>query len=286
VLSAEAGDTEKISEVITECRRMSLAVLPPDVNESFGDFTVVKNEAGDKIRFGLYTVKNLGEEIGKVIVEERQQNGPYTDYADFLTRVRHKNLNKKSLEALAKVGAFDGLGAERGQILGNIDEALAFNRQESSGNASQTSLFGLLPEASAPAKLNLKPTEPLDQKTKLAWEKELLGLYVSGHPLEPYRDRFAKAENTIKYHREQKDNFPAITGGVIDSVREIITKNNKQMAFIKMFDFSDQIEGVAFSEVYEKYKELLKPDKTVAIRGKISHRNGEPSIIIEAVKEL
>jgi len=293
VLSAEAGDTEKISEVITECRRMNLAVLPPDVNESFGDFTVIKNEAGlpagqagDKIRFGLYTIKNLGEEIGKAIVEERKQNGPYADYADFLTRVRHKNLNKKSLEALAKVGAFDSLRIERHEVLGNIDEALAYNRQELGSNANQTSLFGLLPEAAAPAKLNLKPTEPLDQKTKLAWEKELLGLYVSGHPLEPYRDRFAKPENTIKHHRQQKDNFPAVTGGVIDSVREIITKNNKQMAFIKLFDFNDQIEGVAFAEVYEKYRDLLKPDKTVAVRGKISHRNGEPSIIIEAVKEL
>ncbi len=304
VLTAEAGDTEKIAEVIQECRRMNLPVLPPDVNESFEDFTVIKgldaqgltpaaeilskkNTDGiDKIRFGLVTIKNLGQEIANFIVEERKKNGLFTDFADFLTRVKHKNMNKKSLEALAKAGAFDSLGIERGQVLGNVDEALAYNRQELKNNANQTSLFGLMPEVITPPALKLKPTEPIDPKTKLAWEKELLGLYVSGHPLEPYRDRFVKTENTIKFHREQKESFPTIAGGVIDTVREIITKNNKKMAFIKMFDFTDQIEVVAFADVYEKYKDLLVPDKIVAVRGKISHRNGEPSIILEAVKEL
>jgi len=304
VLSAEAGDTEKIAEVITECRRMNLPVLPPDVNESFEDFTVIKGlgtanlsaaaellskkntDSQDKIRFGLVTIKNLGAEISNFIVEERKKNGLYKDLADFLTRIKHKNMNKKSLEALAKAGALDSLGLERGQILGNIDEALAYNRQESSSNANQTSLFGLLPEVAVPPALRLKEVAPIDPKTKLAWEKELLGLYVSGHPLEPYRDKFDKPENTIRHHREQKESFPAVAGGVIDTIREIITKNNKRMAFIKMFDFTDNIECVAFADVYEKYKDLLVPDKVVAIKGKISQRNGEPSIIIEAVKEL
>jgi DNA polymerase-3 subunit alpha len=304
VLSAEAGDTEKIAEVIQECRRMNLPVLPPDVNESFENFTVIKGlgaegltpaaevlskkntDNQDKIRFGLYTIKNLGAEIANFIVEERKKNGLFVDYADFLTRVRHKNMNKKSLEALAKTGGFDSLGVERGQVLGNVDEALAYNRQELKNNANQTSLFGLMPEVIKAPMLKLKDVEPVDPKTRLAWEKELLGLYVSGHPLEPFRDRFEKAENTIKYHREQKEGFPAVTGGVIDVVREIITKNNKKMAFIKMFDFTDMIEAVAFSDIYEKYKHLLVPDKLVAVKGKISHRNGEPSIILEAVKEL
>lgn len=304
VLTAESGDTEKIAEIITECRRLGIPVLPPDVNESFEDFTVIKGlgtsglteaaeklsqkntDGTDKIRFGLVTIKNLGEEISHFIIEERKKNGLYKDFADFLTRAKHKNMNKKSLEALAKAGAFDSLGIKREQILGNIDETLAYNRQELGSNANQTSLFGLLPKESAPPTLRLKEVEPIDTKTKLAWEKELLGLYVSGHPLEPYRDRFEKKENTIKFHREQREGFPAITGGVIDTVREIITKNDKRMAFIKMFDFTDAIEAVAFADTYEKYKQLLVPDKIIALRGKISHRNGEPSIILEAVKEL
>ncbi len=304
VLTAEAGDTEKIAEIIQECRRIDLPVLPPDINESFEDFTVIKGlgaegltpaaellskkntDNKDRIRFGLVTIKNLGQEIASFIVEERKKNGLFTDFADFLTRIKHKNMNKKSLEALAKAGAFDSLGIERGQVLGNVDEALAFNRQELKNNANQTSLFGLMPEAVAPPALKLKEVEPIDPKTKLAWEKELLGLYVSGHPLEPYRDKFEKKENTLKYQREQREGFTTVAGGVIDTVREIITKNNKQMAFIKMFDFTDWIECVAFADVYDKYKNLLVPDKIVAIKGKISHRNGEPSIIIEAVKEL
>jgi len=265
---------------------MNLPVLPPDVNESFEDFTVVKNTTGDKIRFGLVTIKNLGQEIANFIVEERKQNGLYKDFADFLTRVKHKNMNKKSLEALAKAGAFDSLGLPREQVLGNVEEALAFNHQEINSNANQTSLFGLMPKESAPPILRLKEVEKIDPKTQLAWEKELLGLYVSGHPLEPHRDKFNKPENTIRHHRSLIENAPVVTGGVIDTVREIITKNNKRMAFIKIFDFTDSIECVAFPEICEKYRDLLQPDKIVALKGKISHRNGEPSIVIEAVKEL
>lgn len=304
VLTAESGDTEKIAEIITECRRMGIPVLPPDVNESFEDFTVIKGlkakgltpaaellskkntDGKDKIRFGLVTVKNLGEEISRVIVKERKDNGPYQDFADFLNRIKHRNLNKKSIEALAKAGAFDSLGIERNQILENLDDILAYNKQESKINTNQTSLFGLMPENSPKPTLKLKPVEPIDPKTKLAWEKELLGLYISGHPLEPYKEKFEKPENTIKHQRDKEEGFPAITGGVIDTVRVILTKNNKQMAFVKIFDFTESIEMVAFSEIYEKYKNLLVPDKIVAIKGKISHRNGEPSIILEAVKEL
>jgi len=304
VLSAEAGDTEKIAEIITECRRMNIPVLPPDVNESFEDFTVIKSAkteglteaakilaqknpgAQDKIRFGLVTIKNLGEEISHIIIEERKKNGLYKDLADFLTRIRHRNMNKKSLEALAKTGALDSLGIERGQIIGNVEEALAYNRQELNTNTNQTSLFGLMPEKVAPPALKLKEVEKIDPKTKLAWEKELLGLYVSGHPLEPYRDKFTKPENTIKHQRELEEGMPLIIGGIVDAVREIITKNNKRMAFVKIMDLTDNIEGVAFSEVFEKYKDLLVVDKVIALKGKMSHRNGEPSIIIEAVKEL
>lgn len=304
VLTAESGDIERIAEIITECRRMGIPVLPPDVNESFEDFTVIKGletkgltpaaellskkntDGKDKIRFGLVTIKNLGEEISRIIVKERKDNGPYQDFADFLNRIKHRNLNKKSIEALAKAGAFDSLGIERNQILENLDDILAYNKQESKINTNQTSLFGLMPENSPKPTLKLKPVEPIDPKTKLAWEKELLGLYISGHPLEPYKEKFEKPENTIKHQRDKEEGFPAITGGVIDTVRVILTKNNKQMAFVKIFDFTDSIEMVAFSEIYEKYKNLLVPDKIVAIKGKISHRNGEPSIILEAVKEL
>ncbi len=304
VLSAESGNTEKIAQVIAECKRMNIPVLPPDVNESFGAFTAVKNAADpaisqkarklanknkdktDKIRFGLYTIKNLGADIADFIVAERKQNGLYSSLTDFVTRSKHKNFNKKSLEALAKAGALDGLGEERGAILSNLETILEFSRQNSNANINQSSLFASTADSVATSLLKLAPAEPIDQLTKLTWEKELLGLYISGHPLEKYRERFEKKENTVGHHRAQIDGYSAVTGGIIEEVKEIVTKNGKTMAFLKLADFNDMIEGVVFSETYEKFKNLLIADKCVAVKGKISRRNGEPSIVVEAVKEL
>lgn len=304
VLSAESGDVEKVAVIIAECKRMGIPVLPPDINESFGDFTAIKNNSDpnlspkakilagknpdpiDKIRFGLFTIKNLGAEIAQYIVAERKQNGLYQDLGDFLTRVKHKNLNKKSLEALAKAGALDSLGESRGKILANLEEILAFNREETRSNANQASLFGLMENVSTVPVLKLRDAEPIEPRLKLAWEKELLGLYISGHPLDAHREKFEKKENTISHHRAQNEGFPAVTGGIIGEVRVIFTKNNKQMAFFKLLDFNDSIECVAFSDIYEKYKDLLVEDKCIAIKGKVNHRNGEPGILVEAIKEL
>ncbi|MCX6713794.1 MAG: DNA polymerase III subunit alpha, partial [Candidatus Vogelbacteria bacterium] len=304
VLSAESGDTEKIAEVIQECKRINLPVLPPDINESFGDFSVIKGlghsdlsaeaqklsqkntDEKDRIRFGLYTIKNLGTEIADYIVDERKANGLYADLVDFLTRVKHKNLNKKSLEALTKAGALDSLGEDRGKLIFNIEEMLTFNRQEINANTNQTSIFGLMTEAPVLASLKLKDGPVIEPLVKLAWEKELLGLYVSGHPLEAHREKFDKEQNTIKFQRTQNEGSAVVAGGIIDEVKTILTKKNTQMAFLKLFDFTDSIECVVFTDVYDKFKNILIADKCVAIKGKISHRNGEPSIIVEAVKEL
>ncbi len=304
VLSAESGDTEKIAEVIQECKRIDLPVLPPDINESFGDFSVIKGlghtdlseeahkmsqkntDGKDRIRFGLYTIKNLGTEIADYIVDERKANGIYLNLVDFLTRIKHKNLNKKSLESLVKAGALDSLGEDRGKLIFNTEEMLAFNRQELNANTNQSSLFGLMTEAPVLASLKLKDGPAIEPLVKLAWEKELLGLYVSGHPLDNHREKFEKEQNTIKYQRGLQEGGLAVSGGIISEVKIIITKKNTQMAFLKLFDFTDSIECVVFSETYEKYKNILVVDKCVAVKGKISHRNGEPSIIVEGVKEL
>ena len=304
VLSAESGDTEKIAEVIQECKKLGLPVLPPDINESFGDFSVIKGlghtdlseeaqklsqkntDEKDRIRFGLYTIKNLGVEIADYIVDERKANGLYADLVDFLTRVKHKNLNKKSLEALTKAGALDSLGEDRGKLIFNIEEMLAFNRQEINANTNQSSLFGLMAEAPILASLKLKDGPVIEPLVKLAWEKELLGLYISGHPLEAHREKFDKEQNTIKFQRTQNEGSAVVAGGIIDEVKIILTKKNTQMAFLKLFDFTDSIECVVFTDIYDKFKNILIADKCVAIKGKISHRNGEPSIIVEAVKEL
>ena len=296
VLSAESGDMETIAEIISECVRMDLPVLPPDINESFGDFTVIKRtdlkdtprsalNAGDKIRFGLYTIKNLGAEIANVIVTERKNSGPFISISNFLERITHRNLNKKSLEAMVQAGAFDSLGEDRATILANIDRLLAYNRDVGNGLQNQESLFALMTDSSSIPSLKLEPTPPATLQEKLAWEKELLGLYVSGHPLEPFRSKFTD-ENSIKNLKLGKDGSRVVVGGLIEEIRAIVTKRGDRMAFFKLADFTDRIEVVVFSRIYEQYKELLIAEECLAVRGQLSLRNGEPSIILESVKEL
>ena len=285
VLSAESGDTEKVAEIIEECNRMKIPVLPPDVNESRGDFTVIKSSRGDKIRFGLYTIKNLGYDIADAIAAERKTHGPYGSFTDFLERVTHKNLNHKSLECLIKAGALDNLKEERGAMLTNIESALAYNRDSSRGGG-QVSLFDGLQDRSSVPVFRLKDSPPASLQSKLAWEKELLGLYISGHPLDAHKEKFAVKENTIAYNKKLPDNTSVVVGGVIEEVKPITTKKGTRMAFVKLSDLTDKIEMVCFPDNFEKNKELLEMDICVACRGKISRRNGEPNLILEKIKKL
>jgi DNA polymerase-3 subunit alpha len=286
ILSAESGDIDKVAEIITECKHMNISVLPPDVNESFGDFTVVKNENGvEEIRFGLISTKNLGIDIAEAIITERKLNGKYISFADFLTRVKHKNLNKKSLEALIKSGSMDKLG-ERGQFLANMEEALEFAHAASHIDSAQTSLFGGM--ASEPeATINLKPAEPAKKSDMLAWEKELLGLYISGHPLDQWKEKLNGRDMTVaKLKATYKEGMLAVVAGIIEESKEVITKTNDRMAFLKISDFTGTIEAVVFPKLYKDVKDLCVVDKCVVARGRISKRNDETSLIIEEVKEL
>ncbi|MDO8183884.1 MAG: DNA polymerase III subunit alpha [bacterium] len=297
VLTAESGDIKTVAEIIHECERMRLKVLPPDINESFADFTVVKGVptpsvgtpqhrvlGPDRIRFGLVTIKNLGAEIAAAIVAERKSRGAYKNLTDFLERVSHKNLNRKSLEALIKAGAMDSLHPSRGQMLANIDLLLEYHRERSQSDTAQDSLFG--GKVALTTNLKLVAAEEISEPEKLAWEKELLGLYVSGHPLNKFKEKFDKAEQKIKTARELKDGAPIVLGGMIEEVKLITTKRGDRMAFVRLADFTDTIETVVFSELYQKYQDLLIPDQCVAIRGKVSYRGDDPSIIIEALKPL
>ena len=284
ILTAESGDVEKISEIVGECKNMELEVMPPNINESFGGFTVVSGK--DKkpaIRFGLYTIKNLGKDIADSIIEERKIRGPFKTLADFFERINHKNLNKKSVEALAKSGAMDNL-AERNMIIGNLETLLSFNK-EFRGNSSQDSLFGAI--GGVETKLSLTPQPEAKMVEKLAWEKELLGLYVSGHPLDPYKskiDKFGTLISAIK--TEKKANEIVTVAAVIDTARVVITKNNDRMAFIKISDYSGSIEAVVFSRLFNDVKDLLIENNIIALKGKVSIRNGEKSIAIENLKVI
>lgn len=280
VLTADSGDTEKISEIIHECERMGIEVLPPDINESFADFSVVPGK--NTIRFGLKTIKNFGEGITEVIVEERKEHGPYTSLQDFLTRIHDRNLNKKSLEALICAGAFDGFG-DRGQLYGNLDTLLAFNREHIAGKeANQSSLFGDLGSVSH---LVLAETEAISIAQKLQWEKELLGVFVSGHPLDDVKQEVEKRPRITQVRGGYKGTT-VVTTGIIESVRELLTKKGDKMAFIKLVDQTDSIELTAFPETYYQQRDLLQPGICIAVKGKLDIRNDEPSILLDRAKAL
>ncbi len=288
VLSAEAGNIETITETINECERMSLKVLPPDVNESFGDFTVIKaeGEGKDLIRFGLFTIKNLGLEIADAIVKERKAHGPFTSISNFLERVQHRNLNRKSLEALIKAGAFETLGLERGELLANLEDLIRFHQELTKSDQSQTSLFGLLADQSTIPTLKLKPATAATATDKLGWEKELLGLYISGHPLDKYRDKFQHTDHTITKAKEAKEGASVVVAGLIDEARTVTTKKGELMAFVRLSDLTGSIELVIFPSTLNGYRDLIRPEQCIAVRGRASHRNNEPSVVVEQIKAL
>ncbi len=288
ILTAESGDVEKIAEIIHECEKMGIEVLPPNVNESFGGFTVIENlKKEDKtgvIRFGFYTIKNLGTDIADAIIAERKAGGKFTSIGNFLDRIKHKNLNKKSMEALIKSGAMDSFG-DRGVLLGNMEDMLAYNK-EASKVANQDSLFGDMPEVMAMTFTLKSGTNALD-RDKLIWEKELLGLFVSGHPLNEYREKIENSGVTIKKIKEELEKDAAIVfGGIIEEVKVVITKNNERMAFMRVADFTGAVESVVFPKVFKQFGDKLIVDAIVAIKGKVSVRKEEKSVLVDGVKIL
>lgn len=294
ILTAESGDVDKIGEIISECKNMDIPVLPPDINESFGGFTCLPKNAGIKIdnenksariRFGLYTIKNLGVDIANAVIAERKANGKFKSITDFLDRIKHKNLNKKSMEAFIKSGCMDEWG-DRGVFLANLESMLEYNNQNSKQSKNQISLFGGKAEVDMP-EFKMRDAAEATQTEKLLWEKELLGLYISGHPLDRIRDKLISRNMNIKKIQEEIGNgIPVTIGGIIESIRPVITKNNDRMAFLKIGDLTSSIEAVVFPSVYKNNMDVLVAEKCIALSGKVSNRNGEKSIIIEALKEI
>jgi DNA polymerase-3 subunit alpha len=275
VLTAESGDVEKIAEIIAECTRMNIPVLSPDVNESFGKFTVIKaeNERDDKIRFGLETIKNVGVNVVAAIIEARAEK-PFKSIADFIERIHHKDLNKKSLESLIKAGALDSLG-ERNLFLLNLDYLLNFSKEiKQAKSVNQSSIFDTLGVSPT---LKLKPAEPASVQQKLAWEKELLGLYVSSHPLVPYKEQLDKKAKPIK-DLLASSKIVAI-GGILTGYRKIITKNGKQMVFAQLQDSESSIEVVVFPDTFEKNPSIWQSDAVLLVKGQVQLRDNSLKLI-------
>ncbi|MCX6756646.1 MAG: DNA polymerase III subunit alpha, partial [Candidatus Nomurabacteria bacterium] len=314
IMTNESGDVEKIAEIVSECKRMNIKVLPPNVNTSAGGFSIVQegtendefsisnfqfskntdtnantdadaisnNTSNEEILFGLYTIKNLGVDISDAIIEERNKNGKYKSFEDFILRVTHKNLNKKSLEALTKCGALDDL-VERGEVLANLESILEFHKHVVKDNVMQDSLFGGMETSS----FVMKKAPPVSQEQKLSWEKDLLGLFVSGFPLDPWKEKLeARGIDITKVHHDTPDGKEVSLGVIIENIKITITKKGDQMALVKLRDYRGTIEVAVFPETYKKYKSLLIIDVPLVVRGKVSTRNGEKTIAIDEVRNL
>lgn len=290
VLTAEAGDTEKIAQIISECQRMSIQVLPPDINGSFKDFTVIKdnglstidNRPADKIRFGLLTIKNLGEGVADAIIAERETNGSYKDIEDFVIRVQNKDLNKKSFESLIKCGAFDVFG-ERNTLLFNMENLLSYARdKQKNNNLGQISLFGDSSEVVLPP-LRLAETTPVSSSEKLMWEKELLGLFVSAHPLNEFQPAL-RLEGVLPIKNIATARGSVKIGGMITKTQKITTKTGRPMIFSWLEDLTSKIEVVVFPNVFEKNPDIWKENNIVVATGKTNDRDGQLKLLCDEVR--
>ena len=301
VLTAESGDVDTIGIMVNECKRMGIEVLPPSINESFSQFSVIKTPSGSplaggeanpplprgglggvyKIRFGLTTIKNFGQGISSSITAERKRGGKFKNLENFLDRIKDRNLNKKSLESLIMSGALDEFG-ERGELLASLDELLSYHRERMNTPDNQGSLFD---KTTSPV-LRLREARPASPKERLSWEKELLGLYLSGHPLDQHREKFINKEVNIKKLNEFRDGTEAVVGGCVESVKNILTRNNEKMIMAKLSDFSGTIEIAVFPRALEAVKDLISVDSCIAVKGRISRRGHLTSFVVEKVKPL
>ncbi len=290
LMTSDYDDIDRLAIEITECKHMGITVLPPDVNQSFVEFAVVPGKK--QIRFGMAAIKNVGTGVVEEILRARKK-GEFKSLEDFLVRVSARVVNRKPMESLVKAGAFDRYG-DRSTLLHNLDHILAFaGRLQKQADSGQTDMFGDLESASNKPRLELEPLDrPADTREQLVWERELLGLYLSQHPLEAFGvvlDAQTKPLDTIT---GEHDGQSVSIGGAITDVREITTRNGQKMAFVKIEDRSAEMEVVVFPNSYQKTSALWERDRVVLVRGKVSIRDksgnssGEVKIMAESAKEI
>ncbi len=290
LLTAEGSDVERIATLIEECNKIGVEVLPPDINESFHNFSVVPGES--KIRFGLNGVKNVGDNVVTAIINERKQNGPYESIQDFASRADPSVLNKSSLEYLIKAGTFDSF-AERNQLLENLETLLQWAREtQKQKTAGQSSLFGAESFSNGGDEngnnngLRLTASEPAAKEDTLRWEKELLGLYITDHPLQDIADLLKKKAFPIGDISEDIVGRKVRVGGIITATKKITTKNGKPMMFVTLEDLSGKVELVVFPGQLDEYGDLLYDDNTVFVIGKVDNRNDSLNIIADEIMDI
>jgi len=270
LMTSVKDKTDKLVEYIDEARKLGIDVLPPDVNESLVDFAVV----GDKIRFGLAAVKGIGEGAVRQIIDAREREGPFKDLFDLAKRVDVKIVNRRVLEALIKSGALDRLPGNRAALLDALDTALELAAQASRDALfGQASLFGESTEALHGLTPRLRDLPSPTRMEHLAWEKETLGVFISGHPLADVAEALARAGATpIKSLREKADDDAVSVAGMLTSVRRTLTKAGQQMLIATIEDMSGDVEVVVFSKLYPQIQALFVQDEILIVKGRLRLR--------------
>jgi DNA polymerase III subunit alpha len=268
LMTSDQDDTDRLAIEITECNHMGLQVMNPDVNQSFAEFAVVPDT--NKIRFGLNAVKNVGTNAVEEILRVRQEGGEFKTIEDFLKRVNVRIVNRKNMESLLKAGAFDSLG-DRSDLMFNLDTIMAYaSRVQKDAAAGQTDLFGnLMQDMIPPLALEASPAKTTEREM-LQWERELLGLYLSAHPLDRYSAYFNEQVAPVENLNKTMDNKQAVVGGIVLESRVINTKNGSKMAFVKMEDKSGEMEIIVFPKTFEEVGERLVQDEVIKVKGKIN----------------
>ena len=279
LMTSDHDDTDRLAIEITECKHMGISVLSPDVNESFVEFAVVPNE--NKIRFGMSAVKGVGVGAVEEVLRARE-DGPFTSVEDFARRVSTSKFNRKAWESLIKSGAFDDMG-DRSDLLFNLDSITSFaSKLQKEAASGQTNLFGMLggdDAASVQSTLHLqKAPVKHDDKERLMWERELLGLYISAHPLDRYETYLSEQTQPLTQLVPEYDSRMMTVGGIISTVRTIVTKNGSKMAFVGIEDKFGEGEIIVFPNLYEKVGAKLVQDAVIRVSGKNSARDRDGNL--------
>ncbi|MFG6319109.1 MAG: DNA polymerase III subunit alpha [Clostridia bacterium] len=293
-LNSFLGNLDKIPIYIDECKNLNIEILKPDINESDTKFTVSDN----KIRFGLGTIKNVGISAVDAIVEERNKNGKFENFTSFCERIKDSNINKKCVESLIKAGAFDNFGKNRATLLASFEKIIdSINQISKNMMENQVSMFDIMSETEEveeTAKYSFTEMPEMETRDLLSQEKDMLGLYISGHPLDKYKVHIEEQSdiNSLKilqindeiaeygYSKEYKDGQPVKYAGIVSKIKKKFTKKNTIMAFITIEDLHGQIEVIVFDSVYSRASTILLEDNIVLVEGRVSIREDEPVKIV------
>lgn len=287
LMTSVIDNSAKVAEYIYACRQMGIQVLPPDINRGEGNFSV----DGGNIRYGLAAIKSIGRPVIQAIIEEREIRGPFKNLKDFVERLSGREVNKRTIESFIKAGAFDSLGGTRKQFMMIYVQILdQVNQERKYSMTGQMSLFDLVDEEQKKEfDIPLPDVGEYAKETKLAFEKEVVGVYLTGHPLEDYEEKWRKSisKTTLDFQIDDstgrskvRDGAKEIIGGMITAKTIKHTKNNKTMAFLTIEDLAGTVEVVVFPKDYEKNQRYLNEDSKVFVRGRVSEEDDAPSKLI------